>query len=128
MVCDDMNGHAGSFEGVHGGCGYGVRNTEGEMLLEFADAMDLVVTNTWFTKDDYQLVTYESGGCKTVVDYILVRKAERSMMVTNVTVISNEPVLPQHKLLMDTIQLKEAGCTKARKEMFVSRCKVWKLK
>ena len=40
------------------GYGYGVRNTEGEMLLEFADAMNLVVANTWFTKDDYQLVTY----------------------------------------------------------------------
>ena len=31
---------------MHGGKGYGERNTEGEMLLEFADAMKLVVLNT----------------------------------------------------------------------------------
>ena len=78
MVCVDLNGHVGTkkdgFEGVHGGFGYGVRNLEGEMLLEFADAMDLAVANTWFKKHDQKLVTYESGGCKTVVDYILVRK------------------------------------------------------
>ena len=40
------------YERVHGGKGYGVRNTEGEMLLEFADAMELVVLNTWFTKNE----------------------------------------------------------------------------
>ena len=52
VVCGDMNGHVGArkdgFEGVHGGYGYGDRNEEGEMLLEFADAMKLVVANTWF--------------------------------------------------------------------------------
>ena len=36
------------------------------MLLEFADAMKLVVANTWFKKEDHRLVTYESGGCRTV--------------------------------------------------------------
>src|SRR3989442_494730 len=47
VIGGDMNGHVGAkaagYEGVHGGKGYGVRNTEGEMLLEFADAMKLVV-------------------------------------------------------------------------------------
>ena len=37
-MCGDMNGHVGAeadgFEGVHGGKGFGVRNVEGEMLLE----------------------------------------------------------------------------------------------
>ena len=76
-----MNGHVGAgadgFEGVHGGKGFGIRNAEGEMLLEFADAMGLAVCNTWFTKKDSQKVTYESGGCKTVVDYVLIRREER---------------------------------------------------
>jgi hypothetical protein len=69
VVCGDMNGHVGAasdgFDGVHGGYGQGVRNTEGEMLLEFADVMDLIVANTWFKKDVQKLVTFESGGCKT---------------------------------------------------------------
>ena len=66
IVCGDMNGHVGAeadgFEGVHGGKGFGIRNAEEEMLLEFAHAMGLAVCNTWFTKKDSQKVTYESGG------------------------------------------------------------------
>ena len=31
---------------IHGRKGYGERNIEGEMLLEFADTMKLVVLNT----------------------------------------------------------------------------------
>ena len=60
--------------------GYGSKNVEGEMLLEFADAMNLAIGNTCFTKDEAKLVTYESGGCRIVLDYILVRKNERSLL------------------------------------------------
>ena len=77
------------FEEFHGGHGFGSRNVEREMLLEFADAMDLEVGNTWFTKDDAKLVNYESGGYRTVVDYILVRKNKRSLM-SNITVLQCE--------------------------------------
>ena len=56
IACGGMNGHVGAgadgFEGVHGGKGFGIRNAEGDMLLEFADAMGLAVCNTWFTKKD----------------------------------------------------------------------------
>ena len=69
------------------------------MLLEFADAMDLAIGNTWFTKDEGRLVTYESGGCRTVVDYILVRRNERSLL-SNITVLQGESSLQQHKLLV----------------------------
>ena len=34
------------YEDVHGGNGYGMRNTEGKRILEFAVAHDLVVGNT----------------------------------------------------------------------------------
>ena len=51
-----MNGHVGAgvegFEGVHGGFGFGKRNVEGEMILEFADAWNFVVANTWFKKNE----------------------------------------------------------------------------
>jgi hypothetical protein len=129
VVCGDFNGHVGAevdgFEGIHGGHGFGSRNTEGEMLLEFADAVDLAVGNTWFTKDEAKLVTYESGGCRTVVDYILVRKNERSLL-SNITVLQGEPSLQQHKLLVGMLELKEH--VKSKREVFVSRCKVWRLK
>ena len=129
IVCGDMNGHVGTvtdgFEEVHGGYGFGNRNVEGEMLLEFADAMNLAVANTWFQKDVGKLVTYESGGCKTVVDYILIRKSERNLL-RNVTVMRGESCLQQHKLLVCMLELKE--CVKKKSKVFVSKCRVWKLK
>ena len=40
----DMNGHVGKttagYEDVHGGFGYGVRNAEGERILEFGLALE----------------------------------------------------------------------------------------
>lgn len=129
IVCGDLNGHVGAeadgFEGVHGGKGFGVRNVEGEMLLEFADAMGLTVCNTWFTKTDSQKVTYESGGCKTQVDYVLIRKGERKV-VSNVKVVQSEACIPQHKLVICDMNLMNR--VEKKREVFVSKCKVWKLK
>ena len=62
------NGHVGAevdgFEGVHGGYGFGRRNVDGEMLLEFADALDFAVVNTWFKKEVRKMITYETKACK----------------------------------------------------------------
>ena len=45
----DWNGHVGAaadgYEGVHGGFGYGVRNPEGERILDFGVAHNMVVGN-----------------------------------------------------------------------------------
>ena len=42
-----MNVHVGKttagYEDVHGGFGYGVRNAEGECILEFGLALDMVM-------------------------------------------------------------------------------------
>lgn len=53
------------------GHGFDSRNFEGETWLEFADAMGLTVTNTWYEKCESRKVTYVSGGCRSVVDYWL---------------------------------------------------------
>ena len=66
VICGDFNGHArkvaNGYEGVNGGHGYGLRNTEGERILEFAVAHDLVVANTHSLKKDNHLIPYHSGG------------------------------------------------------------------
>jgi hypothetical protein len=53
FIGEDLNGYVGStrvgFEGVHGGFGYGSRN-QGEGILNFALAYDLIVANTLFRK------------------------------------------------------------------------------
>ena len=85
LIGGDLNGHVGAgvegFEGVHGGFGFGKRNVEGEMILEFADAWNYVVANTWFKKDEGRLITYEiPGKCRTVIDCILIRKSDRKLI------------------------------------------------
>ena len=79
FVCGDWNGHIGSqsigFEEVHGGQAIGKRNTEGERVLEFAIANELVVGNTWFKKKPEHLVTYQSENAASQIDFILYRRS-----------------------------------------------------
>ena len=117
----DLNGHVGEnidgFEGAHGGKGYGSRNEEGEMILEFALAHGLVVMNTCFEKEVAKKVTYESGECKTVVDYVLIRQRDKNV-VQDVKVIRNEPCIPQHKLMVCKFFPKEKE--KGKKRVFLA--------
>jgi exonuclease III len=54
FIGGDLNGRVGStrvgFEGVHTSFGYGSRNQEGEGILSFSLAYDLIVPNTLFRK------------------------------------------------------------------------------
>ena len=56
FIGSDMNGldgrDADGYGGVHGGMGFGTRNAEGERILEFGDAVGMVVCNTFFRKED----------------------------------------------------------------------------
>lgn len=129
MVCGDLNGHVGErvqgFEAVHGGRGFGVRNLEGEMILEFAEAHKLTVLNTWFLKEDTKKISYESGGCKTVVDYMLTRQRDRTL-VPDVNVIGKESFIPQHKLMIGKLFVREQ--MRRKKQVFKSKPKLWRLK
>jgi hypothetical protein len=95
------------------------------MLLELASALELVVVNTCFRKRVSQLVTYESGEARTVVDYVLVRRKERAM-VRDAKVIPGEPEFLQHRLVVCVLEVQE--CVKQSKQVFVSRFKVWRLR
>ena len=53
---------------MHGGQAIGKRNTEGERVLEFAFA-DELVGNIWFKKEPKHLVTYQSGNAATQIDF-----------------------------------------------------------
>ena len=109
---------------MHGGKGFGKRNLEGEMLLEFAGAHQLSTMNTWFDKSDLQKISYNSGGNQTVVDFILEDQREKST-VSDVTFIRNEPCLLQHKLLVCNLVVKK--WVPKRKRTFVSKTRIHKL-
>ena len=128
ILLGDWNGHVGAssccYEGVHGGHGYGTRNGEGDRILEFALANDLLVGNTLFVKRESHLVTYSSGGNRTQVDYILYRRSFRKN-VTNVKVIPGEEVAAQHFLLVCDFRVSMPA---DRNRKFVPRLRTWKLR
>ena len=47
-------------------------------------------------------------------------------MLTDATVIPNEPCILQHKLLLCSVKLREK--VRKVKKMFVSKCRLWKLR
>jgi len=126
VLCGDLNGHVGresaAFEQVHRGHGYEIRNIEGDMLLEFADSKDLVVLNTMFSMKNAKKITFDSGGNKSQIDYILMRTADRNL-VHEVKVIPCEPCLTQHRLLVCVHSSKEVIPLR-KKKVFISRCKI----
>jgi uncharacterized protein YjhX (UPF0386 family) len=64
FIGGDFNGHIGTaregFERVHRGFGYGEQKQEGEEILNFAIAYDLMVANTLRKKKSH-LITFNSG-------------------------------------------------------------------
>ena len=56
------------YEGIDRGRGYGARNREGDRILEFGNATDVIVLNT--SNRNGRLITYQSGGHSTQIDYI----------------------------------------------------------
>ena len=105
-----------------GGNGFGDRNAEGEAILEFATCFDLVVANTFFTKEMQKLVTYESGGVSSVVDYVLTTKNN----MKDVKVIPGEECISQYKLVVMDMRIKRSTKTKAKDTR--GRLKKWRLR
>ena len=80
-MAGDINGHIGEkrarYEAVHGGYSFGLRNSEGERILKFTVATNLVICNSMFKKRENQQITFESGGAASAVDYILIRVGDK---------------------------------------------------
>ena len=129
IIAGDMNAQVGEncdgYEGVHGGLGFRRRNLEGERLLEVAEAADMTTLSTMFKKRRNHLITYKSGGNETQFDYIMVRKADRKL-VMDCKVIHGEPVVTQHRLLIVDLRMKVEK--KRRKEERKRKIKVWELR
>ncbi|PWA53852.1 hypothetical protein CTI12_AA441410 [Artemisia annua] len=95
---NELDGYAG----VHGGFGAGVRNDEGRSILEFATTHNLVVANSFFKKRDVHLITFQSGGHNTQIDFLLVRRSDLRAC-RECRVFPGEICSSQHKLSSDRI-------------------------
>ena len=80
--------------------------------------------NSHFVKKDNHLITYQSGGCSSQVDYILFKKRDFKL-VKDVKVIPGEECAAQHRLLVGDLKVM---FSKPTKQPFVPRRRVWKLK
>ena len=93
VVAGDLNGHIGKdtngFENVHGGKGYGHQNPDGTITLNMWTATNLAITNTYFTKPDSKLTTYESGTSLSHI-YLILIKWKALKTIRNSNVIGNE--------------------------------------
>nr|GEU32216.1 hypothetical protein [Tanacetum cinerariifolium] len=57
-------------------CNKGQKAEAKARASQFATALDLVVANSFFKKNDAHLITFQSGGHNTQIDYLLVRKGD----------------------------------------------------
>ena len=69
-----------------------------------------------------KLVTYESGGVSSVVDYVLTRKND----MKDVKVIPGEECVSQHKLVVMDMRIKRS--TKKKAKGTRGRLKTWRLR
>ncbi|GKF41757.1 craniofacial development protein 2-like protein, partial [Tanacetum coccineum] len=88
----------------HGGFGFGDRNEEGCTILEFATAHDLVVANSFFKKSDAHLITFQSGGHNTQIDYLLVRRGDLKAC-KDCRAFPGEACSSQHRLIIVDVLL-----------------------
>ena len=123
MLGGDLNGHVGKesdrYEGVHGGQGYGMRNAEGERILEFCEAAGIIVCGTQFRKADSKLISYSSGGSNTTVDYLMTWKQDRRGL-------KDAKVVSLHHLMVCDLEVNRSR--PVQQEKFRPRRKVWKLR
>ncbi|XP_016455444.2 uncharacterized protein LOC107779509 [Nicotiana tabacum] len=83
IIGGDFSGHievtTRGYDELHGGFGFGVRNEGGTTLLDFAKALDLVLTNSCFQKREEQLVTFWSKIVRTQTDYLLLQRSDKGL-------------------------------------------------
>ena len=113
------------FERVHGSFGFGSRSQEGEDVLNFALAYDLLIANTLFRNRESHLVTFRSGQHSSQIDFILAMREDRQDCL-NSKVIPGECVFPQHKLVVADFRFRVRVHRDKRAE--IARTKWWKLR
>ncbi|XP_047118377.1 craniofacial development protein 2-like [Schistocerca piceifrons] len=125
----DLNGHIGCRKEEHtphGGYGFREKNENGQRILDFSEAHNLAIANTWFKKRDSHLITYYSGTNTTQVNYIPVRCCDLKD-VLDVKVIPYKTVVMQHHSLICKLRIK-LPTNKHEDHTGPARIKWWKFK
>ena len=128
VVAGDLNGFVGrdrdEYDGVHGGHGLGVRNEEAIKIMDFATSYQMRLMNTYYKKRENHLVTYNSGGRRSQIDFIMLRK-EYTKECKNCKVLPKEAITTQHRVLIAELEVK---ATRKRRVEGRKLIRWWKLK
>ena len=129
IVFGDLNGHIGrsrdGIERIHGGWGMRDRNDEGEKIVDTAMAFDLAIVNTFFEKKVNQLVTYNSGGRESQIDFLMCRRCHLKEVI-NCKVINGEAVAAQHRVVVTDWEIQRGK--KRTPEQATPRIMWWRLR
>ena len=93
-------------------------------MLNLAQAFDLAIVNTFYSKRREHLLTYKSGGNATVIDYVMMRR-ENLRELKNCKVTPGESVATQHRRLV--MEMKAVRKSMSPIEIN-KRTRWWKLK
>jgi len=128
IIGGDFNGHIGSiaegYETVHGGLGFGERNSGGISILDFAVVCDMSIVNSYFRKREEHLVTFRSGSARTQIDYFLMR-ASRRRWCRDFKVLPSECLTSQHRLLVLDVDI--WGAMRRKRKVGEYKVKWWNL-
>jgi hypothetical protein len=108
----DLNVYVGptsvSFEVVHGGPRHDSRNHEGEKVLDFRVAFDLLRANTFFRKRESLLATYSNAQYPNKIDCPHKKRDKRACL--DYKVIPRECIVSQQKLVVVVFGFKVCAC------------------
>ena len=106
VVGADLNGHVGEGKNGDDECmgrhGLGKRNNEGQAVVDFAERMELAITNANFVKKPAHRVTYSSGERSSQVDYVMVRR-RKIREVVDTKVIVGKSVAKQYRIVVSAV-------------------------
>jgi hypothetical protein len=98
-------------------------NEEGERILDMVQAHDLALVNTFFKKKEEHLVIFKSGGNRSVIDYLGIRRDHLSV-VKICKVVTGESISPQHRLLIADLNIRRRQQRKRKRIKKTKWCKL----
>ncbi|XP_047492056.1 uncharacterized protein LOC125041264 [Penaeus chinensis] len=128
LVGGNLNGHVGEGNTGSSECmgrhGVGIRNDNGDRIVDWATAEGMALVNTYFIELEQQKITYKNGNNNTQIDYIACRR-QQLKDVFDCKVLPHESVTKQHRPLVCKIKIKTI---KSIQQKEIQKTKWWSLK
>ena len=119
LTVGDFNAHIGSHDTDNKFTFHQSINTNGKLAIDYAEEADMITTNTHFQKRKGKLWTFPSdtGGIKTQVDYIMIRKKWMNSVKNCEAYNSFSNIGSDHRIITAKINLSLRSNKKRTKRM-----------